>query len=65
MLLRVENVWARGRSDLAVVLRGWVDSLLQLHQALEDVISDGFVGAGILVWRLLCGLLVLLLLLNL
>ena len=46
-----------------MVLRGRVDSLLQLHQALEDVISDGFVGAGILVWRLLCGLLVLLLLL--
>ena len=46
-----------------MVLRGRVDSLLQLHQALEDVISDGFVGVGILVWRLLCGLLVLLLLL--
>ena len=48
-----------------MVLRGWVDGLLQLHQALEDVISDGFVRAGILIWRLLCGLLVLLLLLNL
>ena len=38
----------------------WIDSLLQLHEALVDVVGDSFVGASILTWRLLCRLLMLL-----